>query len=277
MSLRTFTVFQDAVSGDEPKTKVSRPNVMVTRSSSLNGASSTLTTVENQAALNKENYHPVTGERAGKSIVGVKKRKENVLAAKVLPPNTPAEPEPKKRKASSMTKSKSKKEIKGSGLKKCASKRAGSRKVSPMPKLNEEEETTKDDTAQANADSRCYELTVKPLADVSEAYDAPAFFKELSTVVDEPSEGGVKFRTVKCASVEPEIRDYFQPTQDILRTTTTRMRALSEDIPERTFSTPERKQIYAAFTFSSPSAAGARFKASRSGSISPTEPEFPRL
>lgn len=204
MSLRTFTVFQDAPSGDEPQAKVSRPETMVTRSSSLNGASSSLATVDDLAPVDKENYHPVTGQRAGYISGGAKKRKENVLAVKALPPNksnkdkdTPAEPEPKKRKATSATKSKPKKEVKGSGLRKSGTKRAGSRKVSPMPKLNEEEEATKDDAAQANADSRCYELTVKPLADVSEAYEEPAFFKGLSAAVDAPADERVKFRTVK--------------------------------------------------------------------------------
>ena len=205
MSLRTFTVFQDVLSDDEPRAKPSRPARMVTRSS-LNGASSSLATSQNSTPLDKENYHPVTGQRAGSVVGGAKKRKENALAAKVLPPSkskkdkdTIAEPELKKRKGSSTTKTKSsKKEVKGSGLKKSSTKRTGSRKVSPMPQLNEEEEATKDEPAQANADSRCYELTVSPLADVSQAYEEPAFFKELSgTAVAAPSDDGVKFRTVK--------------------------------------------------------------------------------
>jgi len=51
------------------------------------------------------------------------------------------------------------------------------------------------------------------------------------------------------------------------------MRAMSEDVSEdRAFSTPERKQIYAAFTFSSPSNSSGRMsKASHSGSVTPAD------
>ncbi|KDR80377.1 hypothetical protein GALMADRAFT_136868 [Galerina marginata CBS 339.88] len=284
MSLRTFTVFQDTVSSDAPQPKISRPNAVLTRSSSLGGASSNhATALGDHAALDKENYHPVTGERAGPSNLSSKKRKTTVLATKVQPlssapkskkeKDTSAEPDQKKRKASSATKSKSKKEVKGLGPKKTGTKRAGSRKVSPMPRLNEEEEVEKGRISQADIDSRCYELTVKPLADVSEAYEEASVFDELITATTEDK---VKFCTAKASSVEPEIRDYFQPTQALFRSTTTRTRALSEDVPEqRTFSTPERKQIYAAFTFSSPSASSTRMsKASRSGSVSPAEPDL---
>jgi hypothetical protein len=184
MSLRTFSVFQDAVSSDASQPKVSRPNAMITRSS-LNVASSTnaTSTVIDLLSLNKENYHPVTGERAGPSNGGTKKRKTSVLATKVQPePATKSkkgkdgdrEPEQKKRKAStsSTSKGKAKKEANGSGsTKKSASKRPASRRVSPMPKVNEEEEPKKEHITQADIDSRCYELTVKPLADVSQAYE----------------------------------------------------------------------------------------------------------
>jgi hypothetical protein len=54
--------------------------------------------------------------------------------------------------------------------------------------------------------------------------------------------------------VEPEIRDYFEPSGCLSASASTRLNPLSEDVSElRTFSTPERKQIYSAFTFSSPS------------------------
>ncbi|KAF8966614.1 hypothetical protein BDZ97DRAFT_1917427 [Flammula alnicola] len=295
MSLRTFTVFQDAPSSEAPQPKISRPNVMVTRSqrlASINGTAegSSATASSDLAVVNKENYNPVTGERAGPSTSSTKKRKTTVLATKVQPPlatkskkykdaQPELEPEPKKRKAStsSTSKVKTKKVAKGSGsVKKGGSKRAGSRRVSPMPRLNEEDESEKERIAQADIDSRCYELTVKPLADISQAYEEVDVFEgplnacAPSTTFDDK----VKFSTVKETSVEPELRDYFQPPQAPCSSSSSRLlRALSEDAPEpRAFSTPERKQIYAAFTFSSPSTTTTRLsKASRSGSISPAE------
>lgn len=51
-----------------------------------------------------------------------------------------------------------------------------SRKLSPLPPVAEEHASQPQplrlSTSQLDVDSRCYELTVSPLADVSEAYDA---------------------------------------------------------------------------------------------------------
>lgn len=210
MSLRSFTVFQDAVSSDAPQPKVSRPNAMITRSS-LNVASPTnaTSTTGDLLTLDKENYHPVTGERAGPSNIGTKKRKSTALAIKVQPEpatkpkkekDSDREPEQKKRKAptSSTSKGKVKKGPKGAGsTKKSASKRAAVRKVSPMPKLNEEEEPEKEPITQADIDSRCYELTVKPLADVSQAYEETSLFETPPACALDTSEEKIKFRTTK--------------------------------------------------------------------------------
>ncbi|KAF8155528.1 hypothetical protein B0H34DRAFT_659075 [Crassisporium funariophilum] len=283
MSLRSFTVFQDAVSSDAPQPRTTRSNAMVTRSSSLNLATSPnrATGLTDMVTMDKENFHPLTGERAGPSNNATKKRKTTVLAIKVQPSSASkakkekdAQPEQKKRKASTSTAAKVKTTIKKDGkvtgsARKGSGKRTVSRKVSPMPKVNEEEEAEKDRITQADIDSRCYELTVQPLADVSQAYDESLAFRGLPTT----PEAKVKFCTVKASSAEPEIRDYFEPSQALFSSTSSRLRSVSEDVSEgRVFSTPERKQIYAAFTFSSPSATSARMsKASRSGSISPAE------
>lgn len=297
MSLRTFTVFQDAESSEIAPPKVARPNAMVTRSSTQNVPGATLSA----DPLDKENYHPVTGERAGPSNSENKKRKTSVLATKVQPPSAAKskkekdpQPELKKRKASTSTvgttKAKvAKKDGKGSASLRKGSKRASSRRHSPLPRLNEEEDPENGAISQSDVDSRCYELTVKPLADVSEAYEDFSVFGGASATAN-VSEEKVKSRTLKVRSIfssifnsplthvfhlqassaEPEIRDYFEPSQTLF---SSRRRALSEDAPEpRAFSTPERKQIYAAFTFSSPSGSSARFsKASGSGDISPAE------
>ena len=209
MSLRSFTVFQDVVPSDAPQPKISRPNAMIARSS-LNVAlptNATSTTGE-LLTLDKENYHPVTGERAGPSNIGTK-RKTTVLAIKVQPePATKSkndkesdrEPEQKKRKAStsSTSKGKVKKNAKGTGsTKKSTSKRAAARKVSPMPKLNEEEESEKEPITQADIDSRCYELTVKPLADVSQAYEETPLLATPPACTPDTSEEKVKFHATK--------------------------------------------------------------------------------
>ncbi|KAF9482301.1 hypothetical protein BDN70DRAFT_904784 [Pholiota conissans] len=285
MSLRTFTVFQDAPSGDVPQPKISRPGAMVTRSQRLasnNASGENVATSEDLAAFNKENLNPATGECAGPSNSGLKKRKTAaVLATKIQPPTATSSkakltlkekdeaqpelgPEQKKRKAlapSSTLKAKaSKKDTKGSGKK--ATRRAGSKKITPMPKLSEEVAAEVDRIAVANANSRCYELTVKPLADVTQAYDEVDVFESFTACATsnaDTSDRNVKFSTVKESSVEPEIRDYFKPTQATFPTTGGRLlRALSEDAPTPTFSTPERKKIYSAFTFSSPTAATSR-------------------
>ncbi|KAG6908949.1 hypothetical protein DXG01_002728 [Tephrocybe rancida] len=260
MSLRTFTVFQDTPSSDNAKPKatttVTSP-ALSSRPLNVNSAT-TVTTAE------KENMHPLTGERAGPSTTNIKKRKTSVLATKVHTPltskkqkeskeSTDSNADVKKRKSSATSTSKAKAGVKKEG--KTSSSRKTTKKplrrVSPLPKVDEEAEAERDRITQAEIDSRCYELTVKPLADLSQAYEQSASL--LTPVVDEDAS---KFRSVKESSAEPEIRDYISsPPQSALPSG-------SDGAPtsdSRTFSTPERKQIYAAFTFTSPSPISERF------------------
>ncbi|KAF4618253.1 hypothetical protein D9613_011626 [Agrocybe pediades] len=297
MSLRTFTVFQDASLSEAPQPKVTRP---ATRSSTrVLGVLSSSTTQGEGVSVDKENYHPVTGERAGPST-GENKKRKTVLVTKVQPAATTgkskkvkeshSEPEAKKRKASSTTtitatKTKTKKDVKvaGANTKKPSTKRTVSKKVSALPKVNEEEEGDKECLTQAAIDSRCYDLTVKPLADVSDAYSSLDVFQDFApsaTANNVAQDDKVKFRIAKASSVEPEIRDYFQPSQARFcgantNNVTSRFRSFSEGPSEgRFFSTPERKQIYAAFTFSSPSGSSGKPSSSQelgSGTISPAE------
>lgn len=154
----------------------------------------------------KENYDPATGERAGPagSTAG-KKRKTGVLAIKVQPQTDKgSQPEKKKRKPSPSSSNSAdtkptKKFSKGSANSRKA-KRTGSRKVSPMPKLPEEEAVGKAVTQQ-EIDSRCKELTLKPLADVSEAYDNHPVFCPSPAVVVEASEAKPGDRAVKVRSI----------------------------------------------------------------------------
>ncbi|KAF5381332.1 hypothetical protein D9615_008383 [Tricholomella constricta] len=268
MSLRTFTVFQDVPSTDSSKNKAAAIASIVSPTLSnkplnINHAT-TLTTAE------KENVHPLTGERAGPSN-NPKKRKTSVLATKVHMPlsakkqkdSTEPNPDVKKRKSSTASTAKGKAAVKKDGRSVTSSKKAvkkPSRRVLPMPKVEEEAERERERINQAEIDSRCYELTVKPLADLSQAYEQGASLE--TPTVDEDK---IKFRSVKESSVEPEIRDYFSsPPQS------SALPSASDAAPVegRAFSTPERKQIYAAFTFTSPSPSSERFiKATRATSI----------
>lgn len=208
MSLRTFTVFQDAPSGEVSQPKISRPNAMMTRSKVASAGN--IATSSDLAAINKENYNPVTGERAVALGGATKKPKATVLATKALvapvgkakrekeaSAESAAEPEPKKRKASSAgttSKGKATKKDSVKGSKK-TTKRTGLKKVAPMPQLTEED-------AAVDADARCYELTVKPLADVSQAYEEDVFgsFAACASASATAPEGLVKFSTVKVRS-----------------------------------------------------------------------------
>lgn len=203
MSLRTFTVFQDAPSCDIPKPKAS--NAILSTSSSLLANSANLNNATTLTTAEKENLHPLTGERAGPSNTNTKKRKTSVLATKVhLPLGSKkqkelkeAQPDAKKRKSSSTSTAKPKSSTKKDG-KASSSSRKGtkkpSRRVSPMPKLNEEAETDREHERiiQADIDSRCYELTVRPLADVSQAYEQSASLEAIS-----PCGENTKFQPVK--------------------------------------------------------------------------------
>ncbi|KAF8637766.1 hypothetical protein AX17_002591 [Amanita inopinata Kibby_2008] len=320
--LRSFTVFQDSPPAEEtaaPKqTKSTMPLKRVTRSSSSNLENLGLVHSATLTVPDKENLHPVTGERA--SLGGLdKKRKDgsHVLVTKLH--NPPPKPAPgkkhkkelsivlkdegsptKKRKASVLSASKSTgtagqklPKTKAVTLAKEGKMTGGTRKSAPgrrtttrtrtissLPKVaeedsvfntrKEEEKTEKpvpSQLSQADIDSRCYELTVKPLADVSQAYEDTSVFQDINTNEDKP-----KFQTVKESSVEPEIRDYYAPA---IASSTNAQLGSSRKSPfeeptgsAKTFSTPERKAIYSTFTFSSPSPSGARFsKTTRAGSV----------
>ncbi|KAF5357145.1 hypothetical protein D9756_006451 [Leucocoprinus leucothites] len=281
MASRTFSVFQDVPAPSAVKARSGTSNVLKTRSSTrLNNILQGSSKPNELVPVDKENVNPVTGERAG-TITMSKKRKTNVLSAKPTAPlavkkaksskeTKDAEPYSKKRRATSEAeKSKGvvRKEGKAAGSLRKPTKRV-SRKVSKLPRLEEEASSKAQDTeqtTQASIDSHCYELTVQPLADVSQAYEAPA-----SAVDSLPSPASkAKFR--KDTSAEPEIRDIFPSSQTLasLPSTSTARASSSEPTEGRKFSTPERKQIYAAFTFSSPSPTSGRSKFSSRSSSAP--------
>lgn len=63
--------------------------------------------------------------------------------------------------------------------------------------------------------------------------------------------------------MEPELRDYFCSANSLSSLASSRLGHLAEDEEAKVthqFSTPERRKIYAAFTFASPSPSGKRFR-----------------
>ncbi|KAK2462153.1 hypothetical protein APHAL10511_005851 [Amanita phalloides] len=315
--LRSFAVFQDTPPAEEisapEQHKSMLPLKPATRSSSSKSESSFYPDNPPITATDKENLHPVTGERAGLDTAD-KKRKDgsSILVTKLHNPHprplgvkkhkkelsiilkdegSPA----KKRKASTLAVGTGQKVLKAKATtvtkkdtkaptkprKATTTKRTTTRPLtlSILPKVVEEasagdgsqeggevkpKKAIQSQLSQADIDSRCYELTVKPLADVSQAYD------DTFDVV--PVDGKPKFQSVKESSIEPDIRDYFAPPiagSACLQLGSSRKSPFEEPTGStKTFSTPERKAIYAAFTFSSPSPSGERFsKTTRAGSI----------
>ncbi|KAJ6595836.1 hypothetical protein DFH09DRAFT_148238 [Mycena vulgaris] len=266
MALHSFTVYCDTPV-DDVDTKASLvPKPVVLASSSPNVPTSSNTVLASTAE--KENLHPVTGERCAAAMdttTTTKKRKTTVLATKTIVAKKQKEskedrPEGKKSRSASSSAVKGRKD--GKPARKSAKKPL--RRVSLLPKLVEEDDAVRDRVMQADIDSRCYELTVSPLADVTQAYDAG--FDVNSLLASFTSEESAKFR--KATSTEPEIRDYFSPSHSSGPSTRVTPPASGGAQETKIFSTPERRHIYSAFTFTTPSPSSERFrKASRSPSV----------
>lgn len=262
MSVRSFTVFQDTPTEIQKISLASDKNLVTT--TAADAAATLLSTL---AAIEKENLHPLTGERAAQTTTNAsKKRKTAVLVTKVVvPPPSSKKQKELKSEPKKLRKSASGNGNRSDGRKKIPRGSRPARKASPLPRVDEERELstatpsqrvpTRLIVSQAKIDSKCYELTVSPLADVSEAYDTATETSDQESVFD------------KEQSVEPELRDYFSPT--ISPTSLSSEQAEATPLASRTasdtkFSTPERKEIYSAFTFSSPSPSSKRFKEARS-------------
>ncbi|KAJ7753362.1 hypothetical protein DFH07DRAFT_512558 [Mycena maculata] len=264
MAIRSFTVYCDTT--DSETTKAAAKQVVLS-SSDPNVPTSSSTVLPSTAE--KENLHPVTGERCVPvpDFTASKKRKTNALATKTIvkkqKESKEDRPEGKKARTASSSATKGRKD--GKAVRKGAKK--PSRRVSPLPKL-EEEDSAVNRVVQADIDSRCYELTVSPLADVTQAYDAG--FDVNSLLASFTSEESARFR--KATSTEPEIRDYFSPSHSGSGSSRVTPPPAGET---KVFSTPERRHIYAAFTFTTPSPSSERFRnASRSRSPSPAIPRL---
>ncbi len=159
MATRAFVVFQDDPSEPLPtiKSDVSRsvePTI-------LGLSTIPVTTAE------KENLHPVTGTRSGAATDSQsKKRKNGVLATKLhIPSSTKKsrDSDSRKRKTTAPSSSKT---LNGGRV-----TRLGALDLSKVEESVEPKQPCRDNVTQAEVDSKCYDLTVSPLADVSHAFD----------------------------------------------------------------------------------------------------------
>ncbi|KAF7351205.1 hypothetical protein MSAN_01551600 [Mycena sanguinolenta] len=273
MALRSFTVYCDTpvdAAVDTKPSQASKATVLGSIMPNPNVPAASTTSLASTAE--KENLHPITGERCGavSDSSANKKRKTNVLATKTVAVKKQKESkedkaEGKKARSASSSAGKAKKD--GKSTRKTAKK--PSRRVSPLPKLDEEDVAVRDRLMQADIASRCYELTVSPLADVTQAYDAG--FDVNSLLAGFTSEDSVKFQ--KATSTEPELRDYFSPSHSSGSSARVTPPLGASAQETKVFNTPERRHIYSAFTFTTPSPSSERFRqASRASS-----PTVPRL
>lgn len=188
MTSRTFVVFQDDPSVPLPTVKAGASPTLPSppvEPTILVPSNTPVTTAE------KENLHPLTGARSGAVTDSqTKKRKNGILATKLHIPPTTKKPRDlaldcRKRKTTTLSSSKSSNggRVAGSGA----------------PDLSKVEEVVETDqrrykATQAEVDSKCYDLTVSPLADVSHAFDQVSI---------SPAESQPKVSRILTPKVEP--------------------------------------------------------------------------
>ena len=253
MATRTFVVFQDDPAEPLPtiKTDVS-PSPPLVEPTILGLSSIPVTTAE------KENLHPVTGARSNAATDSQsKKRKNGILATKLHIPSTTKKPRDLAlgcRKRKTTTPSSSKPLTGGRGIV------LGALDLSRVEENAEPERPCQDKVTQAEVDSKCYDLTVSPLADVSHAFDQVS----LSSAESRPSNSRILSPKVKaCLLLFSRIFDRSRQKASLSEDNgISSQKPLAGPVSpkkadtaneEAFFSTPERKRIYAAFTFTSPS------------------------
>jgi hypothetical protein len=166
MNPRTFVVFQDDPSEPLPTVKADVSSALpspLIEPTFLVPSTTPVTTAE------KENLHPVTGARTGATADSqTKKRKNGILATKLHIPPTTKKPRDlaldcRKRKTTTLSASKSSNSGRVTG--------SGAPDLSRVEEAVEPEQPCQYKATQVEVDSKCYDLTVSPLADVSHAFD----------------------------------------------------------------------------------------------------------
>ncbi|KAI0032861.1 hypothetical protein K488DRAFT_85457 [Vararia minispora EC-137] len=284
MAPRAFTVFVD-----KPSQPAAKP-VLPTSALNTNTAASSTT--------EKENLHPVTGQHAtSSSETQIKKKKSAVLTTKLYTPFVHSKARSCDQASSNdgHVASRKRSALAASGaqttMKKLRSisesdKSGGfslTHKAKPLPKLEEEPEpdvlvagssqqahpdADARDDAQADIDSKCYALTVSPLADVSQAFDKVSVRSTTSssTPCSDDTKTAVENTRTRDAVITitkfASLRERHSTKHSVLAPPPNSAHTNQDS---KRFSTPERKLIYSAFTFSSPSPTARRFAAARSG------------
>lgn len=187
---RSFIVFKDEP--EEPPVQVvslksstqdSALNVLASPTKTTNHP--VLTAPTSTGALlvfcpDKENIDPLTGSRAlSEQSLGKKRKTALIVKAQPACPSKKPRPlaeKPAKKPSSSKSKSRSSTEKKAKRSTSTSSKRSSTsrtRREPSLPRLVEEVEETAEVAPldQVVIDAKCKELTVLPLADISEAYE----------------------------------------------------------------------------------------------------------
>ncbi|KAI0327234.1 hypothetical protein GY45DRAFT_1347913 [Cubamyces sp. BRFM 1775] len=249
---RSFIVFKD-----EPE---AAPTPVVEKKENQTGPSATYVIAPPPGPLlvyapDKENIDPLTGTRSSADQTSGKKRK-TALAVKAQPTSPTKRLKPLAEKTAKKPTSKSRGADKK--VKRTASKRAASTRVHrepSLPRVTEESEVAN----QAVIDSKCKDLTVLPLADISEAHDVSVTKENPVTHGEPTAEKDTRGQTPVTVSEAETDRSAVPETEET--TSVERVSATS------VFSTPERKRIYSAFTFTSPSPASKRYATTRGSSV----------
>lgn len=181
MTSRAFTVFVD---DDEPCPKKPAPKPLTRTPTLVDPIHSFEAGPSSISANEKENLHPYNGSRMSLNNALGSKRKSSVLVTKLHNP-----PQSKKLKKEDSAEAPTKKrKLASSGSTDSVTKPrkvTRRRKASELAiveeevKLEEKPEDEKDEKlakrlSQSEINSRCYDLTVSPLANVSEAFSQPS-------------------------------------------------------------------------------------------------------
>ena len=165
MTSRKFTVYIDDVSTVKPQPAPKPAPVKAPEEAGLPSLSAT----------EKENLHPLTGGRLRSSSTVGLKRKSSVLATKLHNPpgmkdskQAQSQAPSKKRKVTSSSDGETERSRPKVRRLKLITRRAGSPELASI--AEEKDERLARRLSQSDVDSRCYDLTVSPLANVSDAF-----------------------------------------------------------------------------------------------------------
>lgn len=292
---RTFTIFRDDAPSSPSKNEASddEPHAPLHRAVVIHPGPQLVYNPD------KENVNPLTGLRASIDH-DRKKRKTDVLTTKLhIPPPSKKQKESKdskKRTGASAPAVTFKLRVspeKKKGKRVLASRRNGTgigpsrqRRSPSLPRVVEEAEVERAPLSQAQVDARCYDLTVMPLADLSQAYEqVPGVEEHLVEAAEDakdappmepvvvPSPEVQRIERAKSSTPSPRVERVGSPVPAGVHDAQFPSPLVVPSGELAPFDTPERKRIYHAFTFSSPSPSGKRFAAARDDRFSDIEYE----